>query len=86
MSIEALQWCAEKKLKIVGFDYAHIKDDPRSPSRYYSTRYLLENDVLTLVRISNLASVSKKRVTLICLPLPIKGCEASMCRAVVLED
>ena len=86
LSVEALQWCVDKKLKIVGFDFAHIKDDPKSPQQYYTTFHLLGNNVLTLVRLTNLRSISKKRVTLICLPLPIKGCEASLCRAVVLED
>jgi kynurenine formamidase len=57
----------------------------RAPCKVYHHRHLLENNVLTLSRIFNLESVSERRVLLICLPLAIRGFEASMTRAVVIE-
>jgi arylformamidase len=86
LSMDGVHWCVEKQLKIVGLDFAHIKDPPGSPWRYYITRYLLEHGTLTMPRICNLDKLSQRRVTLICLPLPIRGVEASMVRAVVLEE
>jgi len=86
LSIDGVQWCVEKGLKIVGLDFAHIKDPAGSPYRYYITRYLLEHGVLTLPRIAHLDRVSRRRVQLICLPLPIRGVEASPVRAVVVEE
>ncbi len=86
LSMKAVQWCVEKQFKIVGLDFAHIKDDPESPWRYYISRYLLEHGILTLVRLCNLEHISQKRVELICFPLAIRGVEASMVRAVVREE
>ncbi len=86
LSQDGLEWCVDKQLKIVGIDYAHIKDYPNSPHRYETTRYLLERGVLTLPRIDHLDRISKRRVQLICLPLPIRGIEASPVRAVVVEE
>ncbi len=28
MTKDALQWCVDKKLKVVGLDYAHVRDYP----------------------------------------------------------
>jgi kynurenine formamidase len=53
--------------------------------RYFATHYLLDRGVLTLVN-KQFKKRLEKAVQLICLPLPIKGCEASICRAVVIED
>lgn len=86
LAITGIHWCVEKKLTIVGFDFAHAKDDPASPSQYYTSRYLLENGVLTLTSLCNLDKISHKRVELICFPLHIRDIEASLVRAVVLEE
>jgi arylformamidase len=86
LTMNAVRWCVEKKLRIVGMDYAHIRDDPESPWRYYTSRYLLEHGTLTLVRLCNLDKLSKRRVELICFPLAIRGVEASMVRAIVVES
>lgn len=85
MTLEALQWCIDKGFKIVGMDFAHVRDDERATKRYITSRKLLENGVLTLSRLHHLGDISEKIFILSCLPLAIRDCEASMTRAVAIE-
>jgi kynurenine formamidase len=41
---------------------------------------------VTMPYLKNLGAISKKRVTLVALPLKMIGVEASPIRAIVLED
>jgi type II secretory pathway pseudopilin PulG len=56
--------------------------DPKSST----SRKLHELGILTMPYLTNLAAISKPRVTLIALPLKMKNVEASPIRAVAIED
>jgi kynurenine formamidase len=56
--------------------------DPKSST----SRKLHELGILTMPYLTNLAAITKPRVTLIALPLKMTNVEASPIRAVVLED
>jgi kynurenine formamidase len=83
---EAIEWCLDKGVLIVGFDFYHGVDAPNSPAIFHTSRRFQENGVVTMPYLKNLGDIKKKRVTLIALPLKIIGAEASPIRAVVLED
>ena len=74
--------CVEKEVGMVGIDYITIEEygDEAFPTH----RKLLENGILILEGI-NLKDVPPGRYTLICLPLKIKGGEASPVRAVLFR-
>lgn len=79
---EAAAVCVDKKAGLVGLDYISIEkyDDESFPVH----RKLLGNGILILEGI-DLKNVPPGCYTLICLPLKIKGGEASPVRAVLLE-
>ncbi|MEW6367805.1 MAG: cyclase family protein [Acidobacteriota bacterium] len=80
LSPEAADVCATKGVRLVGIDYITIEQygDQAFPTH----RRLLGRDVLILEGI-DLGAVSPGRYTLLCLPLRIKGCEASPVRAIL---
>jgi len=82
LSPEAADFCVEKKVTLVGIDYISIEKygDEVFPSHLK----ILGNDILILEGI-DLKEVPQGRYTLICLPLKIKGGEASPVRAVLLQ-
>lgn len=82
---EATRWCAEEHFPIVGLDFAHTKDAPDAPSKYYTTRHFCETGVVTMGYIRNLEAIQNRRSLLIALPLALHGVEASPVRAVVLD-
>jgi len=78
---EAAAVCVKKKVGMVGIDYISI--DKPDDETYPTHRKLLGGGILILEGI-NLKDVPPGRYTLICLPLKIKGGEASPVRAVLL--
>jgi arylformamidase len=82
-SREAASVCIEKKAALVGLDYITIDrhGDEAAPAHHK----LLGNGIPVLEGI-NLAAVPPGRYTLICLPLKIKGGEASPVRAVLMAE
>jgi arylformamidase len=83
---DAIDWCLNKRVLIVGFDMYHGADAPDSPVIFNTSRRFQEQGVVTMPYLKNLEQISKKRVTLVALPLKMIGVEASPIRAVVLED
>ena len=83
---DAIDWCLARKVLIVGFDMYHGADAPDSPVIYNTSRRFQEAGVVTMPYLKNLEKISKKRVTLIALPLKMIGVEASPIRAIVLEE
>ena len=81
----ATEWCAAQRFPIVGLDFAHTKDAPDAPSKYYTTRRFCENDVVTMGYITNLEAISNQRSLLLAAPLALHGVEASPVRALVLD-
>lgn len=82
LSKEAAAVCVEKKLALVGIDYITIEEYGNDSFDTHKT--LLKNGILVLEGI-DLYHVPIGRYTLLCLPLKMKGAEASPVRAVLLN-
>jgi arylformamidase len=82
----AVEWCLEKGVKVVGYDFYHGADAPDAPRTFDTARLLNENGVITLTYLQNLDQITKQRVTLCAFPLKLAGAEASPVRAVVMEN
>jgi arylformamidase len=83
---DAIDWCLDRKVLIVGFDMYHGADAPDSSVVFKTSRRFQEAGVVTMPYLRNLGKIGRKRVTLIALPLKMIGVEASPVRAVVLEE
>jgi arylformamidase len=83
LSVESAAFCATQKVSLIGIDYISIDrfGDETSPAHHK----LLENNILILEGI-NLKEVPPGRYTLFCLPLKIRGGEASPVRAILMSQ
>ncbi len=82
LSLEAAEICANKRVSLVGWDYATIEF---SPDETYPVHWvLLEGHVLILEGL-NLKNVPPGNYTLFCLPLKIYGAEAAPVRAILVQ-
>ncbi|MCP4220225.1 MAG: cyclase family protein [bacterium] len=75
-------YCVEKKIGLVGLDYISV--DKYRDATYPVHYKLLGNGIFILEGI-DLARVPEGRYTLSCLPLKIKGAEASPVRAILMK-
>jgi kynurenine formamidase len=89
---EAAMWLAEKKPRVVGFDFPQdypLKDvNRKSPATLEEStahKHLLYHGVLFIEYLANMAAVTADRVNLIALPLRLEGFEGCPARVVVLE-
>ncbi len=82
LSLEAAQLCVALGVGLVGIDYLSV--DRYGEDALPAHHCLLENDVLILEGI-DLQGVPHGRYLLLCLPLRMKGCEASPTRAVLMR-
>jgi kynurenine formamidase len=64
----------------------HGADAPDSKVVFNTSLRFQTAGVVTMPYLKNLGAITKKRVTLIALPLKMIGVEASPIRAVVVED
>ncbi|MGH7090016.1 MAG: cyclase family protein, partial [Stellaceae bacterium] len=83
---DAVQWCIDRGVVLVGFDFYHGKDAPDSNVVFYTSRTFGENGVVTMPYLNNLDRITEPRVTLLALPLKMVGVEASPVRAVVIQS
>jgi arylformamidase len=83
---DAIDWCLERRVVIVGFDMYHGADAPDSKVVFNTSLRFQTAGVVTMPYLKNLGAITKKRVTLIALPLKMINVEASPIRAVVVED
>lgn len=81
VSPEAADFCVAKGVALVGIDYITVEQYGNEAFPVHRT--LLGNDRLILEGI-DLARVPPGRYTLVCLPLKIKGGEASPVRAILI--
>ena len=81
----AANWCVDKGVSVVGFDFYHGNDEPNAPRIFHSNKILLENGLVTLPYLNNLDQIEGQRATLVALPLKLVGAEASPVRAVILQ-
>ena len=82
MSVEAAEFCVNKKVGLVGIDYNSIDKYQEGTSPVH--HILLSNDILILECI-NLRGVKPGRYTLFCLPMKIAGAEGAPARAVLVR-
>lgn len=80
---ESAAVCMEKKVGMVGLDYITV--EKQGDETYPIHRKLLGSGILILEGI-NLKGVPPGGYTLICLPLKIKGGEASPVRAILVDS
>ena len=83
---DAVHWCAEHSVSIVGFDFYHANEPGPMDPENCTTRKLLQRGIITMPYLTNLWSITKPRVTLVSLPLKMRHVEASPIRAVALEE
>jgi kynurenine formamidase len=83
---DAVTWCIDKGVVLVGFDFYHGADAPDSNVVFYTSRTFGENGVVTMPYLTHLDRITQERVTLLALPLNMVGVEASPVRAVVVEE
>ncbi len=84
LTIGATMWCIEKGVVIVGYDFYHGNDEPKSPRVFHNSRTLSEHGVVTMPYLKNLDRIGQERFTLIGFPLNLINAEASPIRAVAL--
>lgn len=82
MTPEAADFCVEKKISLFGIDY--VTTDKHGDTDFPAHHKLLGNDILILEGI-NLKEVPPGRYILFCLPLKMKGVEASPVRAILVR-
>lgn len=80
LTLEAAEFCVEKKVSLVGIDYITI--EKYGNESFPAHRKILGSGILILEGL-NLGAVPPGNYTLMCLPLRIKGSEASPVRAVL---
>jgi len=80
LSTEAADFCAKKRVSLLGIDYATI--DKYGDMNFPAHRTLLKKGILILEGI-HLKDVPAGKYSLFCLPLKIKGGEASPVRAIL---
>lgn len=83
LTCEAGEWCIRKGLKMVGAD-CHPTKPGEAATGFKPT--LLGAGIPFLSDLDNLEEIKSERVTLIAFPLNFVGVEASMVRAVALEE
>ena len=79
----AVDWCIERGVAILGYDFYHGGTPPDSDQPYYG-RKLSQHGIMTMPYLTNLGAVGNLRFTLLSLPLKMINVEASPIRAVAL--
>lgn len=82
VSLDACKYLAEKKIRLIGFDYISLAsaDPPDNIGWVHET--FLKKGIFILEAI-NLAGVPAGKYELICLPLRAEGGDAGPCRAIL---
>ncbi|MBI2184508.1 MAG: cyclase family protein [Thaumarchaeota archaeon] len=76
---DAIDWMAEKKVRILTTDFLPWP----LPGELFV--HLMSKDILYIENVGNLDQITKKKVTLVALPLKIFDVEATLTRAIVIE-
>ena len=82
MSPESADFCIEKKVRLVGIDYVAPEKPPLGDDTIH--KKLFRHNIMIMENIA-LDQVPPGKYTLICLPLKIKGAEASPVRAILIS-
>lgn len=89
LTAASCQWLIESRVSVVGMDIPG-PDDPTAGivAGEISPRHveLLGNGVIMIEYLANLDQISKDRVTLVALPMKIRGGDGAPARVIVIED
>lgn len=80
---DAAEYLVAAGVKLVGIDYLSVEEFDAAPASAHLA--LLGAGVVILEGV-NLSEVEAGEYKLICLPLPIKGCDGAPCRAVLVDE
>ena len=93
LTADAAEWLVKLKARIAGYDFVEdysVREFSRTghinPEDLIVHQILLGNGVLNLEYVNNLSKISRPRVKLIALPLPLKNSDGSPARVVAIED
>lgn len=84
LSIEAIKWFIEKRIKILGIDCTGI--EKRGKDFQEAHCLLFENNIPLIEYLCNLKSVKSAEFTVFVLPVRIKDVEAMPARVIAIED
>lgn len=89
LTVDAAEWLVKKKIKLLAMDIPG-PDGAKTKVTLGETlpihHILLTNNVTLVEYLTNLDQIRKQRVTLIALPLKIKGADGAPARVIVIED
>jgi kynurenine formamidase len=83
---ELARWCVQKKVRMLGVEPPSVADVNNIEELTAIHRILFEGAVIVVEGLTNLASLSKQKVTFIALPLKITGGDGAPARAMAIED
>jgi kynurenine formamidase len=81
LEVEAAQWMVKKKVGLLVLD----TDIPKFGTKE-AEETIFKGGVLWVSNVANLDKITKRKVTLIALPLPVVGVEAAPTRCIVIEE
>lgn len=84
LTAEAMGYLVERGVKLVGTDLSGL-EGPRTPGHLACHLVLLGNDVPFIENLANLDQLTRSRVFVCALPVPVKGLDAFPLRVVAFE-
>ena len=85
VSEELAQWCVGKKIKMLGVEPPSVADVNNLEEVTCIHRILLGGDVIIIEGLTNVEKITAAQVTLIALPLKIKGGDGAPARVIAME-
>ena len=85
---EAIAYLVNAGMKLMGVDLGGIElpdSDPRQVDQY-NHHQLLDNDICLIENVANLKALTKPRVYVCALPIPIKGLDSFPIRLIAWEE
>ncbi|MBC7234605.1 MAG: cyclase family protein [Chloroflexi bacterium] len=85
---EAIRYLVDAGMKLMGVDLNGVElpqSDPRAEAQY-NHHQLLDRDICLIEQVAHLDRLTKSRVTVFALPIPIKGLDSFPIRLVALEE
>ncbi len=84
LTAEAMEWLVERGVKLVGTDLSGL-EGPLTPGHLDCHLVLLGADIPFIENLANLDQLSKSRVFVCALPIPVQGLDAFPLRVVAFE-
>ncbi len=85
---EAIGYLVESGIKLVGTDLLGIELPPGDPrlEDQYNHHQLLDNDICLIEQVAHLDQLTRPRVLVFALPIPIQGLDSFPTRVIALEE